>query len=275
MKRTNRVLILAIIFTLMMTCTACGNDVSGQITPAESQTESSETSRIEPVESVTPTEGPVGSITPIEEPSTEASATDETAVEEADLEEKPVSLGRMQGGTYVNEYIGLACDLDSTWEFYTAEELQELPTTAAELFEDTELGEYLDSTTRIMDMQAECPNDLTTMNVLYQKMDMQQRLAYAMATEEEIIDSTLAESDLLVDSYNQMGLEVVDMTKKQVTFLGEERYAIHTVAKIGEVDFYALQLCDYHLGQYAITITLSSYMEDKTEDVLNLFYKYE
>lgn len=275
MKRTNRGLILTMIFTLMMICTACGNDISGQITPAESQAESSEISRIEPIENVTPTEAPVGSITPIEAPSAEAPSTAESTREGADLEDTPVSLGRMQGGTYINEYIGLACDLDSTWEFYTAEELQELPTTAAELFEDTELEEYLDNTTRIMDMQAECPNDLTTMNVLYQKMDMQQRLAYALATEEEIIDGTLAESDLLVDSYSQMGLEVVDMTKKQVTFLGEEHYAIHTVAKIGEVDFYALQLCDYHLGQYAITITLSSYMEDKTGDVLNLFYKYE
>ena len=49
--------------------------------------------------------------------------TTEAATEAVTPAETPVSMGRMEGGTYTNEYAGYACDLDSSWIFYGAEEL--------------------------------------------------------------------------------------------------------------------------------------------------------
>lgn len=188
------------------------------------------------------------------------------------VEESTLSLGRIQGGVYTNEYAGFACELDSTWEFYSAEELQDLPENIAELMEGTELGENIDSYEQIMDMQAECVNDLTGINVLYQKMDMQERLAYASLDEEQLMEYMLTQKDLLTESYAQTGIIVEEMSTKQVTFAGEERIGLLTKAKFQDIDYYIFQLFNHDLGQYSVTISFSSFVEDKTDEIIALFY---
>ena len=39
------------------------------------------------------------------------------------------------------------------------------------------------------------------------------------------------------------------------------------------VPYYTLQLFDYRLGQYSVTLTLASFVEDNTESLLDLFYR--
>ena len=58
-------------------------------------------------------------------------------------------------------------------------------------------------------------------------------------------------------------------------FLGEERCAMRTSATIQGVNYYILQVYDYHLGQFGVTLTVGSYVEDKTEELLDLFYAVE
>ena len=80
---------------------------------------------------------PAGTVTPAEtEPP--AAVPETTAPPERDL-----SLGRMEGGVYTNEYVGFACSLDSDWTFYTAEELQQLPETVSDAISGSELSHSL------------------------------------------------------------------------------------------------------------------------------------
>lgn len=208
-----------------------------------------------------------GTVSQIPDATEEAVGTQAPAEEENEL-----SLGRMEGGVYTNTYTGYGCTLDSSWTFYTAEELQELPANAADLFEDSEL---LDSDTllaQISDMMAENVDDLTTVNVLYQKMSMQERLAFAVLDENDEIDVILEQKDAMIASYAQAGILVETMEKKTVTFLGEERVALYTASTMEEIPYYTLQIFDYDLGEYAVTLTLASYMEDRTGELLDLFY---
>lgn len=234
-----------------LTLAGCGSadDISGQIVPAETTAPAAEFS---------------GEITPAE--------TTAPAETQAVLEETPVSLGRMEGGTYTNNYAGFGFVLDSSWQFYTAEELQTLPENVETMFDGTELGDAAAGMEQITDMMAENVNDMTTLNINYTKMGMQERLVYAMMTEEQIADSVLAESEMLLAAYSQAGIEVFSMEKVQVTFLGEPHFAIKTVAAIQDIDYYILQLFDYRAGQYGITTTLASFVEDKTDSLLELFY---
>lgn len=225
---------------------------------------------------ITQTEAPVSE--PAGETEPAAQPTEETAVEpteETVAEENPVSLGRMEGGVYTNEYAGFGCSLDSTWEYYTAEELQALPGEAADLFEGSEFGDALQELQQIADMKAESVEELASINILYQKLGLQERLTYAMMTEEQIIDATLEQKDLLVETYAQGGIDVSEMTKETVTFLGEEHTALRTVAQTEGIDYYVLQVFDYHLGEYSVTLTLGSFVEDKTAELLELFYKVD
>lgn len=191
---------------------------------------------------------------------------------EAPADEPSVSLGRMEGGVYTNPYAGYGCQLDAEWTFYTAEELQEIPENIGEIFADSDLIDADTYLNQITDMMAENVNDLTTINVLYTKMSMQERLLYAAMSDEAVLDTVLEQKDMMVDAYQQAGYQVESMEKVTVTFLGRECPALYTVMTVEGVSYYTLQLFDYQAGQYGVTLTLASFLEDKTAQLLELFY---
>lgn len=188
----------------------------------------------------------------------------------APAEEKAVSMGLLEGGTYENSYAGFGFTLDESWILYPAEELQTLPENVREMFQGTDLEDY--EIDQFTDILAENPETLTTMNVLYQKINLQERLAYAVMSEEALIDTTIAQYDTMVQAYANAGITVESVDKKTVTFLGQEHTALYTVAAVQDVPYYILQIYDYHLGDYGIIITLGSYVEDNTESLLELYY---
>ncbi len=224
----------------------------------------------------------VGQITPGDESSNQVSGQvtpndnkednqEDASADKAEDSDTSISFGRMEGGVYTNRYAGFTCELDSNWQFYTADELQELPEDVKDLFDGTEAGEILDKYQYIMDMQAENAADLLSINVIYQKQDLATRLQYAAMSEEAIIDATLSQKDMMISSYAQAGIDVSKMEKKTVTFLGQSRTAIHTTATLQGVDYYILQLFDFDSGAYSITLTLASFVDDTTDSLLSLF----
>lgn len=225
-----------------------------------------------------------GEVTPLPEKETTAPTEQETTPAETEPEEtepeetepvaeagdKEVSLGAMQGGVYTNTYVGFTCTLDENWEFATAEQLQDLPGAVSDLFTDSSLSDQLG--TQIFDMQAENATDLLSMNVVYQKLDLATRLAYASMTEEEIIDQVLAQQDMMIQAYEATGIVATKLEKVTVTFCGKTRTAIMMTATIGEapyeVPYFTLQLFDCQLGEYSVTTTFASLGENNTESLL-------
>ena len=207
-------------------------------------------------------------------PVTEASATEAPATEPP-AEEKDVSIGRIEGGVYTNTYTGYGCTLDSSWVFYSAEELQEMPADTQAMFEGSEMEEYLKNAQQIMDMKADNVNTMASINVLYQKLDMQSRLTYAVMNDEQILDATLMSKDLMIQSYEQAGIHVTSMDKEKATFLGEDRWVLRTEASVEGVPYYIVQVFDFRLGEYSVTMTLGSFVEDNTADLLAMFYKVD
>ena len=205
-------------------------------------------------------------------PESSVAGTVEPTAESAAPAETPVTMGRLEGGSYINDYTGYACELDSNWTFYSAEELQELPDNVKELIADTEMADVIGDVPQFTDMMAENVNDMITINALYQKHTLQERLGFAMLTDAELIDGTLEQQDMMVEAYAQAGMDVESMERVTVTFLGEEREALRTVGTVAGAPFYMVQIFDYHLGQYSVTLTINSYMEDKTQQTLDLFY---
>ena len=194
----------------------------------------------------------------------------------AEPEETTVSLGNVKGCIYTNNYVGYGCQPDESWTFYSAEELQELPGNVQELLADTELGEEMAGMEQITDMMAECPDDLATINVLYQKMDTATRLAYAFMDEDQLLDSMLTEQyDVMVETYTQAGFNVDSIEKVTVSFLGQPRPALKTVGLVQDVDYYILQFFDFDLGRYYVTTTFTSLVEDQTGEIAALFYKLD
>lgn len=209
------------------------------------------------------------------QPTTTAAPTTPTttAPETVPDEEENLSLGRIEGGEYINHYIGLRCELDSDWIFYGAEELQEMPDNIGDMMSGSELGDAIANYTQIVDMMAENAEMLTSINVVYTKMTAADRLAYLTMTEEEIIDATLTQKDAMIEAYAQAGITVKSMEKVTVTFMGQQHTAMRTEAETSGVAFYTLQFFYQKLGSYGVTLTLTSYVEDKTEALMALFTK--
>lgn len=240
--------IIAILLALTLLLAGCSGNSEPQPGTVEQTPNATEADTGSTIDTLPPTEAPT----------------------EAPAEEAQVSLGRMEGGVYTNTYAGYGCELSSDWVFYTAEELQVMPEDIAGMFESSDLEDVALET--IIDMKADNATDLTTMNINYSKMSMQQRLYYYAMTDEEIIEEVLTEKDVLIDTYAQAGIMVDEMKALPVTFLGEERVAMHTVATVEGIPYYILQIYDYSRGQYSITLTVASYLEDNTAGLLDLFY---
>lgn len=213
---------------------------------------------------------PAGTVAPPETTVPETTVPETTAPEEKDL-----SLGRMEGGIYTNEYVGYACELSSDWTFMSAAELQQLPDTVSNAISGSELAQHLEGVQQFTDMMAENVNAMASVNVIYQKLSMQERVVYMALDQEQIVDVTLEQGEMLKEAYAQAGMTLLSMEKVKVEFLGQERYAISSSLTIGEVPYYTLQLFDFHLGEYAVTTTLASFMEDNTASLLDLFYPLE
>lgn len=280
MKITNQhtiTSVLALMLALFMLMTGCGQDtkdsVSGSLAPSESEglsipsgTLSDKTKTSEPEPEAEPTP---------DAHENQESAADDSDTESADGQATSVSMGTLIGGTYTNSYTGFGFTLDENWTIYPADQLQSLPEDLSELLmEGTDFeGVELDMFT---DVLAENVEDLTTINVLYQKLDMQARLLYLTMSEEEIIDTMLEETyDYMVSAYANAGIIVESMERTTISFLGEERAALRTVASQSDVPYYTLQIFDYDLGQYSVTTTLASYVEDNTENLTELFFAAE
>lgn len=209
-----------------------------------------------------------------EQPAATEHSPTETEPEEVEetQPERSVTLGHISGNEYINEYLGYGCRFENGWDLYGAETLQELPDNIAEMLEGTEMGDKISSYTQITDMLAENVDTLTTVNVVYTKLGLQERLAYAILSEKEILEQVLAQKDMLTESYTAAGIIVSDMELVTIDFLGQERYAIHTTATMQEVPYFILQIYDYHLGSYGVVTTFASFIEDNTAYLPALFY---
>lgn len=248
-RKNNWVPALLLVLTLVLTGCGSSEPQGGQVTP---NTEAAATQPVETAQSAE-TEQP-----------TEPAETEAT--------EAPVSLGRLEGGIYTNAYAGFGCEMDDSWTFYSAEELQEIPENAKNALEGSDIGEELADLEQITDMMAENADLLANVNVLYTKQDMTERLAMMAFSEEEIIDITLENKDEMIAGYEQAGIHVSSIEKVQLTFLGENRWCLKTVAETEEIPLYNVQMFDFQKGAYSVTLTITCFVEDNTQTILDLFY---
>lgn len=212
-------------------------------------------------------------------PAAPAAETTSRPVEEAPAETpapteetRPMALGRMENGVYTNTYAGIGCALDDSWTCYSAEELQSLSEDVIAAFDGTAVADVIEDGTQIYDMQADNEEALTTTNVVFVKLGMRERIAYKLMSDEAVIQTVLDQKDMLVEGYTQAGIEVSSMEAVPATFLGEERMVLRTEAAVQGVPYYILQAFDYRLGEFGMTVTVGSYVEDHTQELLQLYY---
>lgn len=198
--------------------------------------------------------------------------TEPTPSSAPEVTERQMALGRVEDGVYTNTYAGIGCRLAEGWDWATAQELQELSREVQEALEGTAVGSTIQDGTQVYDMQAQNVEALTTTNVVFTKLSAKERLAYALMSDEDLIQSNLEQKDTLVESYAKAGIMVTSMEAVQVSFLGESRTALRTQSTYQGIAYYMLQVFDYRLGEFGMTLTVGSFQEDHTQQLLELYY---
>ena len=137
-------------------------------------------------------------------------------------------------------------------------------------YKDGTCGKYSESNSNLS--WFENVDAMVNMNVQYTQLTLQERLAYMSMDDEALVDMILGDRDSMAATYAQAGIENAVLEKTTVHFLGQDCCAIRTSATVQGYPYYMLQVFEYGLGRYGVTITFASFFEDNTASMLDLFY---
>lgn len=169
------------------------------------------------------------------------------------------ALGKITDGKYTNSFVGVSFVGDDSWDIAAVTDAGEV---------DYE-GAY-----RIIDFEADNPDEMMSINIAYQQLSKEEQDIYEKLSEKECVKELIASGGIQY-GYEQQGFTVIELTWKQVDFLGEKRTAIYShLEYLGEKYFF-LQVIDFKCGEYMTIITMGSYYEDCTNEMLCLFERYE
>ncbi len=213
--------------------------------------------------------------TPAEEDSSDESAKDESATDEnvtedatADAEaaetEESFSMGISEGLVYENDFIGLGCALDEGWSFYTDEQIMELNNYTADVAGE-EFEEMLENAQVIYDMFAVDENQMNNINVNLEKID--NRLLMSV----EVSDIYEQNVPMLKELFNSMGYVNVQSELITVTIGGEEFSGVSLSGEINGLKVYQKSIGVKCVG-YLASISVTTYMEDTTDEIFSKFY---
>lgn len=276
------ILALSLVLTMFAACGNTGSSEDEDDEEDEDEVKTTETTA-ETKEDIDPTEtGPDNTVPEVTEPS---EVPDETTPNEDPNAGEPApgpsgnttqpsnksSLGTWNGKTYTNEYAGFKITFDNNWTYLSANELQEMPDTIQGLVDDTTLGQLMTQFTQVMDLNAADNLTGNSTNVVYQNIPAEQKSLLAGMSDEEVVELQLMSKELLEETYAAMGIEVTTMEKTTVNFLGKTVYALKTTASYSGLDVYMVQLAWYNLGDWSVSLTITTYINDATQEVLNMY----
>ena len=173
------------------------------------------------------------------------------------------STGNRAGNIYKSDFIGISYKLDNGWSFYNDQKINELNNIATDLTGDA-LKEAIKNATVVYDMCAVDENQLNSVNVNLEKVNVAQLLALNIANNFKAVAPTL------VDSFKNMGYTNIEYKVTTVKVDGKDMDALYTTAEINGVKMYQTMFakkCNGYLANFCIT----TFGENKNADLIDNF----
>lgn len=175
-------------------------------------------------------------------------------------EETEFQSGRVEGGTYTNEFLSVACQLGDEWTYLTDEEIAQLNGEIGESLTDEELSEMFSNGKTVQDMYAASADGTATINVIFEDMGV----LYGAALDEDAYINLVMPT--LEDALMQAGMSDIQVEAGSMEFAGADHSTLRVTSTISEIPVYELMVCVKE-GNYMGVITLASYLEDTTEEM--------
>jgi hypothetical protein len=176
-------------------------------------------------------------------------------------EQSKDKFGSVKDNVYSNEYYGIHFALDSSWEYKTAEEIQEIP----EDRENFPCGEEYDV------FLAERKDGKLEVNVIVEHMSEDAMEEFSSLGEEGLTDYMVAEIEKRADEAETQGMTVTSVETVKMEFCGAEKYAVRTVmtTSAGVLIQYQIYYID---TEYVGTVVCNIIGEKAEKEVLSMFY---
>lgn len=175
-----------------------------------------------------------------------------------------VDPGQTTGVSYKSNFIGIGCNLASGWRFYTDEEIRQLNQIATDLGGDAYEDALKNAQVRY-DMFAVSSNGMDNINVMLEKVDP---LKLALLDTGDNFEATIP---VLKDTFDSMGYRDISCIIDTLWLGDEELDCLQTTAVIDGVTLYQTIFCIKCEG-YLASVTLTSYGQDLTNELLGYFY---
>lgn len=171
--------------------------------------------------------------------------------------------GALSGSSYVNEFFGFRVDFDADWSVFDAETTAQLMGTS---LESLDLGITLEQSGMITPFYATTDDGLTTINLVIEDM--------TKTSGSSLSESAYAKAGSinLKTTLESMGCTDVTVKTGTVDFAGSSHVCLSTSASVYGLDMYQTQVV-LKSGKYMAVITVGTYFENTTEDLLDLFTK--
>lgn len=202
----------------------------------------------------------------VEPAATEAAEAAEEATEAAEEEAtEAFQFGEVSANVYENKLIGIGCELSSDWTFYTDEEILALNNLTMD-YMDEETAEMVADASIIYDMYAMYSDGMSSININLENVGV---ASYALYSAKDSLENA---NSVLVETFESMGYENVSSEITTVTIGGEEFDALTTTASISGVDMHQLIFVKKCGGKYFANISITTFAEDFTQEILDTFY---
>ncbi len=187
------------------------------------------------------------------------------AVTPAEEPEEEFQIGEMNGGVYTNEFLGIGCALDGNWVYYSDEQMAELNGLVQETITDEEVLEAMKNSDSFYDMYAAADDGLVSINVVVENLGV----LYGFTLDEAgYIDMSIESVESIIPD---LGLTDYTLETHTLPLAGKERQALRLAGNMSGVPFYEEIVC-IKRGNYMAVVTMSSAVEDVTQNVASLFY---
>lgn len=196
--------------------------------------------------------------------STPSSSTPSTTVSTPQNDDDGFSVGAVNGLTYKNRFIGIGCNLDSDWTFYSDAQIKQLNNVAADMAGD-EYKEAMKNATVIYDMYAVSSNQQDNININLEKVNPVQ-----LATL-DIAENFTALLPLLKSSLENMGCQNITHENTTVKIGGKSFNCLKLTSDINGMKMYQTLIakkCDGYLAN----ITITAFDEATINNLIGKFY---
>ena len=180
--------------------------------------------------------------------------------------QKTFQRGSVEGRTYTSEFLGLTCTAPEEFAYLSDQEIAEMNSITLESGEDlaSAMKQRLEDGGQVQDMYLMTEDALHRVGITVDKVT-DGKTAVDMAA---FIENGIAQAEEYYAAIE--GMTDVTSAAQTTKFLGGEYDSILTTATYNGFPTQSLQVC-IPLEQYICVVTFTSYVEDRTDEMMGFF----